>query len=200
MAARAHAAAPLCPDRTVFLESSCTFCLGSVCLCLSSSRLHISRRIFFHEFLLNIRRTQSTDINSADAEKLRDYGLLRDPPTPTPAPSPQWRRHGRNMKKQKRGKRGGIRARLAASPHRPAIPSITLANVRSLDNKLDCIRLLRTSSKTVSECCVFVFVETWLNDSVPDRAIQLARLTCLLGRQSTRRRGEDPRRGTLCLH
>ena len=37
---------------------------------------------------------------------------------------------------------------------------------------------LHTTSRTVSECCVLVFVETWLNDSVPDCAIQLARLTC----------------------
>ena len=198
MAARAHAAAPLCPDRTVFSVFLCTFCLGSVCVCSSSSRLHIPRR-FSREFLLDIRRTLSMDINPADTEKLRDCGLLRDPPTPTPAPSPQWRRHGRNMRKQKRGKRGGIRARLAASPHRPAIPSITLANVRSLDNKLDYIRLLRTSSKTVSECCVFVFVETWLNDSVPDRAIQLARLTCYRADRELVEGGKT-RGGGLCVY
>lgn len=58
-----------------------------------------------------------------------------------------------------------------------------MANVRSLNKKLLYIRLLRTSSKTVSECCVFVFAETRLNDTLPDRAIQL----CLPARQSTLR-------------
>ncbi len=30
----------------------------------------------------------------------------------------------------------------------------------------------------VRDCCVFVFTETWLNNSVPDCAIQLEQLTC----------------------
>lgn len=60
---------------------------------------------------------------------------------------------------EQKQKCGGIQVRLATSPQRPAIP-ITLPNVCLLDNKLDYIRLLQTSSKTVSECCVFVFVET----------------------------------------
>ncbi len=67
---------------------------------------------------------------------------------------------------QKRGKRGGIRARLAANPHKPAIPTFVLANVRSLDNKLDYIRLLRSTQRTVRDCCVFVFTETWLKGIV----------------------------------
>ncbi len=71
------------------------------------------------------------------------------------------------------GKRGGIRARLAANPHKPSIPTIVLANVHSLDNKLDYIRLLRSTQRTVRDCYVFVFTETWLNNSVPDCAIQL---------------------------
>ncbi|KAK2880213.1 hypothetical protein Q8A73_022911 [Channa argus] len=63
---------------------------------------------------------------------------------------PQWRRHKRSQRMQKRGKRGGIRARLTANPHKPTIPTILLANVCSLDNKLDHIRLLRSTQKTVS--------------------------------------------------
>uniref|UniRef100_A0A8C2G3L7 Reverse transcriptase domain-containing protein n=1 Tax=Cyprinus carpio TaxID=7962 RepID=A0A8C2G3L7_CYPCA len=76
------------------------------------------------------------------------------------------------------GKRGGIQARLTANPHKPSIPTSVLANVRSLDNKLDYIRLLRSTQRTVRDCCVFVFTETWLSDSVPDCAIQLDQLTC----------------------
>lgn len=65
-----------------------------------------------------------------------------------------------------------------ANPHKPAIPTILLANVRSLDNKLDNIRLLRSTQRTVRDCCVFVFTETWLSNSVPDGAIQLDQLIC----------------------
>uniref|UniRef100_H2L8P4 NACHT domain-containing protein n=1 Tax=Oryzias latipes TaxID=8090 RepID=H2L8P4_ORYLA len=121
--------------------------------------------------------------------ELHDCGLLRT----------EWSCHRRCMRKQKRGKRGGIRARLAASPYRPAIPTITLANVRSLDNKLDYIRLLRTSSKTVRECCVLVLVETWLADNVPDCAIQLAGLECF---RANRRliKGGKTRSGGLCVY
>ena len=148
--------------------------------------------------LLAIGRTTLTDINPADVEDL----LLQRPalpPTPTTATSPQWKRQRRCMRKQKRGKRAGIRARLAASPHRPAIPTITLANVRSLENKLDYIRLLRSTSRTVSECCVFVFVETWLNNSIPDCAIQLARLTCYRADRELVEGGKT-RGGGLCVY
>lgn len=103
------------------------------------------------------------------------------------------------MRKQKRGKRGGHRARLAASPLRPAIPTITLANVRSLANKLDDIRLLRTTFRSVSDCCAFVFVETWLNDSVPDHAVELARLACYRADRTVIESGKT-RGGGLCVY
>lgn len=43
----------------------------------------------------------------------------------------------RCARKQKRGKRAGICARLKANPNRPTIPSILFANVHSLENNLD---------------------------------------------------------------
>ncbi len=178
MAARTDAAASLSPDRTVF---SCFLSCKSQCFCTSSSRLPVFKRAYSREFLLDVGRTTFLELNSTHAEELRDLGLLRRPtlsPTPTTASRPQRRRYKRRERKQKRGKRGGIRARLAANPHKPAIPTIVLANVRSLDNKLDYIRLLRSAQRTVRDCCVFVFTETWLNNSVPDCAIQLDQLTC----------------------
>ncbi len=178
VAARTDAAASLSPDRTVF---SCFLSCKSQCFCTSSSRLPVFKRAYSREFLLYVSRTTFLELNSAHGEELRDLGLLRRPTpstTPTTASRPQRRRYKRHERKQKRGKRGGIRARLAANPHKPAIPTIVLANVRSLDNKLDYIRLLRSTQRTVRDCCVFVFTETWLNNSVPDSAIQLDQLTC----------------------
>ncbi len=177
MAAHAHAAASLSPDRMVF---SCFLSCKSQCFCKSSSRLPVLKRAYSCEFLLDGGRTTFLELNSAHAEELSDLGLLRRPtpsPTPTTASRPQRRHHKRRERKQK-GKRGGIRARLAANTHKPAIPTIILANVRSLDNKLDYIRLLRSTQRTVRDCCVFVFTEIWLNNSVPDCTIQLDQLTC----------------------
>ncbi len=178
MAARAHAAASLSPDRTVF---SCFLSCESQCFCMSSSRLSVLKRAYSREFLHDIGRTTLLELNFAHAEELRDLGLIRRPttsPTPTTASCPQRRRHKRRERKQKRVKRGGIRARLTANPHKPAIPTIVLANVRSLDNKLDYIRLLRSTQRIVRDCCVFVFTETWLSNSVPDCTIQLDQLSC----------------------
>ncbi|GAA6107150.1 piezo-type mechanosensitive ion channel component 1-like, partial [Tachysurus ichikawai] len=75
------------------------------------------------------------------------------------------------------GKRAGVRGRLKTNPSRPALPSILLANVCSLDNKLYYIRLERSTRREIRNCCVFVFTETWLSDRVPDGAIQLDGLT-----------------------
>ncbi|KAI3374040.1 hypothetical protein L3Q82_022606, partial [Scortum barcoo] len=70
--------------------------------------------------------------------------------------TPDWRSAARRTegkrkrcaRKQKRGKRGGLLARLKANAGRPPIPSLFLSNVRSLDNKLDLLRLRLGASPT----------------------------------------------------
>ncbi|KAK3561458.1 hypothetical protein QTP86_002817 [Hemibagrus guttatus] len=81
-------------------------------------------------------------------------------------------RRKRCSRKQKRRKRAGVCASLKTNPSQLALPSIILSNVCSLDNKLDYIRLQRTTRCEYSDCCIFVFTETWLIDRVPDAAIQ----------------------------
>ncbi|XP_070407627.1 uncharacterized protein [Nothobranchius furzeri] len=135
--------------------------------------------------LLHIRRSKICQVLNTNAEMLREIGLLRQPASwpsnsqDSPA-TPPWARRRRKQcaTTRKRGKRGGVRVRLEAKPTRPAIPSLLLANVRSLDNKMDSIRLLRSANRSVSDCCVLVFIETWLNDNIPDSAIQLEQLAC----------------------
>ncbi len=166
--------------------------------------ISVLKRAYSREFLLDVGRTTFLDLNFAHAEELRDLGLLQRPTTsstPTTASRPQRRRHKRRERKQKRSKRGGIRARLAANPHKPAIPTIVLANVRSLDNKLDYIRLLRSTQRTVKDCCVFVFMEreTWLSNSVPDCAIQLDQLSCYRADRVLVEGGKT-RGGGLCVY
>uniref|UniRef100_A0A3B3I9A9 Reverse transcriptase domain-containing protein n=1 Tax=Oryzias latipes TaxID=8090 RepID=A0A3B3I9A9_ORYLA len=85
---------------------------------------------------------------------------------------PLWPRRRRRYRKQKRGRRSGARARLHANPHRPALPSLFLANVRSLANKLDEFRLRIVSRRMDS--CVAIITETWLDNNTPNAAVELA--------------------------
>ena len=83
-----------------------------------------------------------------------------------------WRpRRRRRDRKQKRGRRSGLRARLEANPYRPALPSLLLANARSLNNKMDEIRLRIITKKM--EWCVMIVTETWLDVNIPDSAVEL---------------------------
>lgn len=43
-----------------------------------------------------------------------------------------------------------------------------------------CIQLLCSTHRTVRESCAFVLLETWLNSSVPDSAIELEWLACFI--------------------
>ncbi|KAK0146581.1 hypothetical protein N1851_014085 [Merluccius polli] len=74
-----------------------------------------------------------------------------------------WRR------RKRRGARGGLLNR--HDPHRPSIPSLFLANVRSLANKMDEMRL-RVATKT-SNSCAFLLTESWLTASIPDASIEI---------------------------
>lgn len=83
----------------------------------------------------------------------------------------KWHRQWRH-RKQKMGKRAWLRAKLSANPHRPAIPSLFLINSRSLNNKMDELRL-RTASRCL-DYCAMITAETWLDSFTPDTAIELA--------------------------
>lgn len=108
-------------------------------------------------------------------------------------------RRRRRERKQRRGRRGGLRAKLKLTPHRLPLPSIFLANVRSLANKMDEIRLSITNNRRIMDSNVMIFTETWLNNSCPDNAIELA------GRHTHRadRIADDSgktRGGGLCIY
>ncbi len=142
-------------------------------------------------------------LSPATTEKLQGLCLLLKP-DPETAASPTdatrtKRRRRRCERGQKRGKRGGIRARLRANPTSPAIPSLMLSNVRSLENKLDLIQLSRSTQHETRDCCVFVFTETWLNDNIPDSAIQLHGLTCCRADRDSSLSGKT-RGGGLCMY
>lgn len=75
--------------------------------------------------------------------------------------------------RHKQGKRGGLHARLKARASQPPLPSLLLANVQSLENKLDKLRARITSQREIRECSALIFTETWLSDKVLESAVQL---------------------------
>ena len=100
---------------------------------------------------------------------------LVKPAEPSEAPAAAERRRRRCEQKQKRGKRAGINARLAANPFKSPLPTLFLSNVNSIRNKMDEIRLLLTTKKSkLADCCCMIFTESKLDSSTPDAAITLA--------------------------
>ena len=108
------------------------------------------------------------------------------------------RRRRRRERKQKRGCRAGLLTRLRKRPHRPPLPSLFLANVRSIAHKMDDMELRIATNNFVRNCCVMIMTETWLHPAIPDAAVQLAgRTTHRLDRNSDSGKSKG---GGLCIY
>ncbi len=71
-------------------------------------------------------------------------------------------------RKKHRGRRAGIRDRVRKRAHSPPLPSILLANVQSLENKMDDFRARISFQRDIRDCNILCLTETWLTPSVPD--------------------------------
>ncbi|KAI3364731.1 hypothetical protein L3Q82_000887 [Scortum barcoo] len=80
-----------------------------------------------------------------------------------PVVEPEQRRRRRG----KEGREAGVLVRLRKHENRPPLPSILLANVQSLDNKLDELRSRMAFQQDIKNCNVLVFTETWLDPFDP---------------------------------
>ncbi len=203
MAARLDAAATPGPKNGVFMSVSLVSSSSNCLTLLKNQKTNTRKHIYDRQSLLDIDNVYKHQLSPATTEKLQGLCLLLKP-DPETAASPTdatrtKRRRRRCERGQKRGKRGGIRARLRANPTSPAIPSLMLSNVRSLENKLDLIQLSRSTQHETRDCCVFVFTETWLNDNIPDSAIQLHGLTCCRADRDSSLSGKT-RGGGLCVY
>ncbi|KAI4879698.1 hypothetical protein NFI96_007535 [Prochilodus magdalenae] len=89
-------------------------------------------------------------------------------------------------------------ARRRSNTDRPPIPSLFLSNIRSLDNKLDLLRLRMSVSGEMRNCTVICLTETWLNDSMPDSAFQLAGRQLFLADRN--QLSGKARGGCLCVY
>ncbi len=79
----------------------------------------------------------------------------------------------RRRRRRKRGKRAGVLVRLRRRAFRPPLPTILLANIQSLDNKLCELRARISYQRETRDCCVICLTETWMSAIVPDSAIEL---------------------------
>ncbi len=79
--------------------------------------------------------------------------------------------NNRRRRKKHRGRRAGIRNRLRKRAHSPPLPSILLANVQSLENKMDDLRARIIFQRDIRDCNIFCLTETWLTPTVPDTAV-----------------------------
>ncbi len=74
-------------------------------------------------------------------------------------------------RRKHRGRRAGIRNRLRKRAHSPPLPSILLANVQSLENKMDDLRARISFQRDIKDCNILCLTETWLSATVPDTAV-----------------------------
>ncbi len=69
--------------------------------------------------------------------------------------------HLNNHRRRKKhhGRRAGIRNRLRKRAHSPPLPSILLANVQSLENKMDDLRARISFQRDIRDCNIFCFAQ-----------------------------------------
>ncbi len=129
----------------------------------------VSITVYNRDTLLNIG--SSVAQRKPDFEFLNAGGLFTD----TASELFVWNARPRRKKRsRKRGKRAGVLVRLRRRAFRPPLPTILLANVQSLDNKLCELRARISYQRETRECCVICLTETWMSAMVPDSAIELA--------------------------
>ncbi len=146
--------------------------------------LRLCSYLLFYLFLISLFAHITSALITYDKSTLLDIGnrftnLVQD--TLSPNPNPSWpleilrnaenKGHRRRYKKH-RGKSAGIRNRLRKRAHSPPLPSILLANVQSLDNKMDDLRARISFQRDIRDCNIICLTETWLTPSVPDTAAE----------------------------
>lgn len=156
--------------------AACTFCVWMLLVVICVLELDVCELtvLFSREQLLHIGSSYQVPI-TGDFWSLQQIPAEITRPLTSPwftLPGNKPRRRWREGK-QKRGCRSGHLARLRRAPSRPPLPSLFVANARSLCNKMDELRLDLSSRSTSSISCVMIITETWLNPEIPDTTIEL---------------------------
>ncbi len=148
--------------------------------------LNLSFYLLLYVFLLSLFTRIMSALFIHDKRTLLDIGhrctnLLQD----TLSTDPAWpleilrntelnKGHLNNCRRRKKhcGRRAGIHNRLRERAHSPPLPSILLANVQSLENKMDDLRARISFQQDIRDCNILCLTETWLTPSVPDTAVR----------------------------
>ena len=77
------------------------------------------------------------------------------------------------IRRRKRGRRGGVQTRVRKRPHRPPLPTIILANVRSLRKQMDELHAKCQVERTFKEACIISVTESFLDETVADSEVHL---------------------------
>ncbi|XP_039874560.1 uncharacterized protein LOC120725650 [Simochromis diagramma] len=148
--------------------------------------LRLSTFLVFYLFFALVYIPKSSSLIVYDHRSLVNIGdkvahLILDTFKPDPSWPPEILRGAENNKgraahprrgtKKRRGKRTGIRNRLRQQAHRASLPSILLANIQSMENKLDDLRARVTFQCDMRDYNILCFTETWLTPTVSDQAV-----------------------------
>jgi hypothetical protein len=147
-----------------------------LCLALQMyGELCQTTRIYSHLNLINIGQQSSVPVTDYFKQTHNiPHEISRTPRSPWMVVGSQRLRRRRRNRKQKGGCRSGLLTRLKKHPHKPPLPSVFLANVRSIVPKMDDLELRIATDNFVRDCCVMILTETWLHPAIPDNAVQLA--------------------------
>jgi hypothetical protein len=97
--------------------------------------------------------------------------------------------------RRNRVRRAGCLLRICRWSNKPPLPSILLANVQSLDNKIDDLRGRLNYQRDIQNCNILCFTDTWLNNDTIN--IKLAGYT--LHRQNRTVASGKTRGGGPCI-
>ncbi len=125
----------------------------------------VSITVYDRDTLLNIG--SSVAQCKLDFEFLNAGGLFTDTASEPFVCTARLVRLRRRKHSRKRGKRTGVLARLRRRAFRPPLPTILLANVQSLDNKLCELRARISYQRETRDCCVICLTETCMSAMVP---------------------------------
>lgn len=107
------------------------------------------------DYLTNFYSTFRSNVMCLDCSEL----LVVNPSRPS------------RRRKKKRGCRAGVLVRTRKQYFKPALTTILLANVQSIDNKMDELNARIKFQRDIRNCCVLAFVETWLVPEISDTAV-----------------------------
>ncbi len=121
----------------------------------------------FYVFLLSIFTRITSELIIYDKRTLLDIGhrytnLLQDTLSTNPTWPLEFLQNNPRRRKKHCGKRAGIRNRLRERAHSPPLLSILLANVQSLENKMDDLRARISFQWDIKDCNILCLTETWL--------------------------------------